>query len=126
MGVSSSASVGKRRESSREVRRVSNVRLEMLLLECASRYALVRWLSLCCRGNQVRALPPRPGLTPVGSWDLGAIMDCELGMGLGELGRPIICPIIISPQKGSSRDVASAKGKTQAYKVSPSENCCEI
>ncbi|RWW55187.1 hypothetical protein BHE74_00038190 [Ensete ventricosum] len=45
MGVSSSASVGKRRESSREVRRVSNVRLGMLLLGCASRDALVRWLS---------------------------------------------------------------------------------
>ncbi|RWW01325.1 hypothetical protein GW17_00035646 [Ensete ventricosum] len=44
MCTSSSASVGKRRESSREVGRVSNVCLGMLLLKCASRDALVRRL----------------------------------------------------------------------------------
>ncbi|RWW42679.1 hypothetical protein BHE74_00051767 [Ensete ventricosum] len=42
--VSSSTSFGKRRESSREICRVLDVHLEILLLECASRDALIRKL----------------------------------------------------------------------------------
>ncbi|RRT49068.1 hypothetical protein B296_00038267 [Ensete ventricosum] len=58
--ASSSVSVGKRRESSKEVRRVSDVRPRMLLLEYASRDALDRRLP---RGPAQR--PSRCGVPDV-------------------------------------------------------------